>query len=184
MQVTNNVKITVNKLIIYALIVVLILVFGFFYLLSANSNDNSQTSETNQIGMPAPGHEDVDEKSVDDITNDGSSSFPVKAYFEIYTLGTKRIFTDAKYHNLSDRAYISSSEPNAVFVTQENVTWSEFFETLPFTLNDECLVTGTGQEFCSDKYNLVFYLNDTVNPNTLSQIINEDDEFVLEVVGK
>src|SRR3989344_3179598 len=62
----------------------------------------------------------------------------ITASFEIYTLGTKRIFTDGKYHNLSQDVYITTSDPSAVYVKKANITWSDFFETLPMKLSKDC----------------------------------------------
>lgn len=165
----------------HILIICLITVFitpAFFLV------QNKKKVENTSIGMPVPGYEKVDEMVVENGGVENTDSFSAKATFEIYTLGTKRIFNEPKYHNLSSEVFINASEPNAVNVTKQNVTWQQFFETLPFTLNTDCLITGTGQKFCSDKYSLVFILNDSINTNALSEVINDEDTFVLRVEYK
>lgn len=99
------------------------------------------------------------------------------ASFEIYTFGTRRTFSDSRYHELSDNVYIPSEYPDTVIVKDSTVTWSDLFETLPMSLDSECLITGTGQTFCSEKNNqLTFYLNDVVDDNALDRRIEKDDK--------
>ena len=57
------------------------------------------------------------------------------ASFEIYTNGTKRIFTDVKYHNQSQNVFIQNSDPSTIYVKTAGTTWADFFETLPFSLS-------------------------------------------------
>ncbi len=98
------------------------------------------------------------------------------ASFEIYTQGTKRIFTAAMYHNKSPNAYIENPDPSVVHVTKPGITWVDFFETLPFTLTKECLVTGTGQTFCnSATEKLHFFLNGTESSDALDLRIQPGD---------
>ena len=98
------------------------------------------------------------------------------ARFEIYTLGTKRIFTASMYHNLSEDVFINSSDPNVVQVKTAGVTWNDFFQTLPFELTKDCLTTGTGQKFCSnEKQSLKFYLNESEDGNVLDKEILPND---------
>lgn len=97
--------------------------------------------------------------------------------FEIYTLGTKRIFTDSRYPNQSDEVYITASDPNGVIVKKEGITWADFFATLPMKLEKDCITTGTGQVFCTNDTNsLKFYINDSENPNALDEGIKEGNK--------
>lgn len=101
------------------------------------------------------------------------------ATFEIYTNGTKRIFTESKYHNQSPDVFIDASNPATIQVKKAGVTWNDFFSTLPFTLTKECLITGTKQTFCSSKTDqskqLRFFLNKIENPNALDLTIQPGD---------
>jgi hypothetical protein len=104
----------------------------------------------------------------------------IKATFEIYTLGTKRVFTSNMYHNLDNDVYISSDDPSVVHVKRSGTTWADFFETLPMELTKDCLTTGTSQTFCTnDDYELKFFINDNQNPNALDEEINNDDELTV-----
>lgn len=98
------------------------------------------------------------------------------ATFEIYTNGTKRVFTDKKYHNLSQDVYIAQENPGVIYVKKEGVTWGDFFKTLPMKLTKGCLTTGTGQIFCTnDSYTLRFFINETEDPNALEKAIAPKD---------
>lgn len=98
------------------------------------------------------------------------------ATFEIFTNGTKRVFTQAMYHNQSPDAYIESPDPSVVHIKKANVTWDDFFRTLPFSLTKDCLVTGTRQTFCSNETKrLRFFLNGEETPNALELEIKAND---------
>jgi hypothetical protein len=101
---------------------------------------------------------------------------PFTARFEIYTKGTKRIFTDTKYHNQSPDVFIENPDPSIINVTKEKITWDDFFKTLPFSLTKDCLVTGTKQTFCTnDEGRLQFFINGVEDPNALDKEIVKDD---------
>lgn len=101
---------------------------------------------------------------------------PYRAYFAIFTNGTFRIFTLPMYHNLSPDVYITAETPNTITVTKTQQTWQDFFNTLPFTLSQDCLTTGTGEQFCTGPAGtLSFYLNGQNVPEALTrQLLPED----------
>ncbi len=101
------------------------------------------------------------------------------ASFAIYTNNTFRIFTAEMYHFQSSDVFISPDNPNLVHFTR-TVSWEEFFETLPFSVSQTCLITGTKQEFCNtDTSKLFFYINGKETPNALSQTINPQDSLLI-----
>ena len=117
----------------------------------------------------------------------GVSEEPVsyEASFEIYTNGTKRIFTASMYHNLSERVYITADNPSMVFVRASGVTWGEFFETLPMELTSKCLITGTGQRFCDGEGgSLEFYINGELVGDFLEREIKDKDEALITFTSK
>jgi len=98
------------------------------------------------------------------------------ARFEIYTNGTKRVFTSAMYHNQSQDAFIQNPDPSVIYIKKPGITWDEFFKTLPFSLDKNCLVTGTKQTFCfGQSQRLHFLLNGVEAPNALDLEIKPDD---------
>jgi|SRR3990172_4262048 len=104
----------------------------------------------------------------------------ITASFEIITLGTGRVFTASMYHNLSSDVYISMENPSQVHVKKEGITWTQFFKTLPMSLDKDCLTTGTGQTFCTnDAQTLKFYINDIENLNALDEVIEEGDHLLV-----
>ena len=84
------------------------------------------------------------------------------------------------YHNKDTNIYISADSPNTIQIRKENLTWQDFFNTLPMTLSPKCLVTGTGQEFCTkDKNILRFFLNGKEDPEALSKIIQKENTLLV-----
>lgn len=119
-------------------------------------------SESSQISSPTP------------------TPFDARASFVIYTNGTLRIFTDPRYHNLSEDVYLEADDPGIVHVKKPDITWADFFETLPMKLTAECLATGTGQRFCTDENRkLKFYLNGELRPDALDETIQDGDELLV-----
>ena len=102
------------------------------------------------------------------------------ASFEIYTNGTKRVFTQSMYHNKSSEVFVENPDPSIVYVKKTGITWDNFFKTLPFSLSKECLITGTKQEFCNtDSQKLVFTINGQNSPNALDLEIKNGDELIV-----
>jgi len=125
---------------------------------SLSKKHNSASDLTANAPQPSPVHK--------------KEIVPYIAKFEILTQGTKRIFTDPKYHNQSSEVYLTAEEPSVVRVAAEGVTWADLFESLPMSLDHKCLVTGTGQRFCADKqHQLIFKLNGQEIPQALDQEI-------------
>ena len=120
--------------------------------------------------------------NINSKTNPSETYFSVdkKASFVIFTNGTLRNFSDSMYHNLSTDVYIDSSIPNIIHVKKEGITYDDFFKTLPMKLTGQCLITGTGQTFCtSDEETLKFYLNTHPNSNLLDQQIQGGDRVLI-----
>ena len=112
-----------------------------------------------------------------EMTGEKQETVNLEASFEIYTNGTKRIFTDSRYHNLSERVFLAVDNPSVVHVRANEVTWGEFFGTLPMELTEKCLVTGTGQRFCDGEGGrLSFYINGQSVQDFLERVIENGDE--------
>jgi hypothetical protein len=112
------------------------------------------------------------------VTTPAPTAAPTEyeASFEIYTNGTKRIFTDPKYHQQSPDAYLTLENPGTIYVKKAGITWDAFFKTLPFSVTSDCLITGTKQTFCSNTTSkLRFYINGTEMPDALGQEIKAGD---------
>ena len=151
-----------SKIGIFFIIVVIFLGVGYFFF--------SQKSENSKgVGV------------VEMMEKTFSKNVDLKATFEINTNGTKRIFTDSKYHNLSPFVFITKDAPNTINVKKDGITWSNFFETLPMKLTSDCLITGTGQVFCSGvEGTLSFYINGIQDPAALTKIIKDGDKLLVE----
>lgn len=114
------------------------------------------------------------------VSKQKDTFLPYKAKFAIYTNGTLRIFTDPRYHNKSKDVYLTLDAPETINVEKENTTWQAFFDTLPMKVNKDCLITGTGQKFCTNSnYQLQFFLNGKKDQDSLSQKINKNDNLLV-----
>jgi hypothetical protein len=143
-----------------SIVVFLILITGTFVFSLSRKPSNPQEGAT--VPLPTPTLQPTD----------------FTASFEIYTLGTKRIFTDTKYHNLSGEVYISPPDPSIINVKKEDITWADFFATLPMKLEKDCLTTGTGQTFCTNNTReLKFFINEKEDPDALDKEISMNDNF-------
>lgn len=128
------------------------------------ADDQIRSTENSSYSQPVP------------IPTDRAETVDFTANFEIYTNGTKRIFTQVMYHNQSADVYITSSDPSTVYIKKRDITWGDFFKTLPFSITKDCLITGTKQTFCATTTKkLRFYLNEVESPDALDLEINEGD---------
>jgi hypothetical protein len=151
----------VQKYLVPALFMIIVGYLGWnFYTYQKQSNSNSLIPKIS----PSP------------ILPSSAEPVDFTASFEIYTNGTKRIFTAAMYHNQSEDVFIQNSDPSVIYVKKAGVTWADFFATLPFSLTKECLITGTQQTFCNtDTQKLRFFVNDTEVPDALILEIHPND---------
>lgn len=116
-----------------------------------------------------------------------SSPTHIHAVFSIFTEGTKRVFTDAKYHERSEKVHLHASNPETIHIHSPGITWQEFFDSLPMKLTQDCLTTGTGQKFCTNaNLALKFYLNGNGerSQNLLSQEIRDRDLLLVSFGGE
>lgn len=149
------------KILIAVIFLIIVFLIGAFFFVSSKQAKQEGSSQSPQ-------------------TTTKSENVDYKASFAIYTNGTFRIFTAPMYHNLSSDVFIEASNPNIVNIKRSNVTWSEFFETLPFSLSENCLTTGTKQTFCTnDSFVLQFYLNGERNQSALNQRVNPGDKLLV-----
>lgn len=141
-----------------------------------------QMSPDNPENKPAEGANRENPKASNDkpLTTPSPEVINYNAHFAIFTNGTFRIFTSAMYHNKNTDLYISADNPNTIQVRKKNLTWQDFFNTLPMKLDPNCLTTGTGQIFCSKDQNVLrFFINGKEDPDALSKSINPKDQLLV-----
>jgi hypothetical protein len=154
----------------------LVIIFIFFssFLFSGCTSDSEKLDETSPSQQNAA-------LSSPQLSTPTSISTDFTARFEIYTNGTKRIFTEDKYHRQSDDIYIENPDPLVIHVKKSDLTWNDFFSTLPFSLQKACLVTGTKQSFCNtETKKLHFYINGQEDPDALDKVISPNDMLRVE----
>lgn len=149
-----------KKIVIIGL-VFLILIVAFVFHSSSQKDTIKPASRTSEPSSTPSPHE-------------------VQATFTIYTNGTLRIFSDPRYHNLSEDVYIQPDNPSIIHVEKAGTTWGVFFDTLPMKLSAECLTTGTGQVFCTNENkSLKFYINRQLKPAALDMQIRDGDQLLV-----
>jgi hypothetical protein len=143
-------------------IIIALLAGGYFYLY--DKTPKSQLASPTVTTSPTASPKEVD----------------ITASFGIFTNGTFRIFTPARYHNQSEDIYIEASNPYIIHVKKENLTWADFFKTLPMKLEKDCILTGTKETFCTNsEKSLKFYINGNSDPTALNRSINQGDQLLV-----
>ena len=108
-----------------------------------------------------------------------------KASFTITTGNITRSFTAEKYHNQSPHVYLEKADPTIVNVTKADITWDDFFKTLPMKLTKDCLTTGDGETLCNEKDGaLKFYLNNIETPDLLDKRIRDGDKALINFLDQ
>lgn len=157
---------------ILAPVIVVILVVAAVAIFLSSSKPTVQQAPAQNIQTSLP------------VSSQAPKNIDYTASFQIFTNGTKRSFTTAMYHNLSDQAYLTSDDPEIVYV-KSKITWQEFFDTLPFKVTPDCLTTGTGQKFCTNSTSaLNFYLNGQLESQALNQYIQKGDVLIIRYENK
>lgn len=105
----------------------------------------------------------------------------IQASFTMITGNITRSFKTEKYHNQSADVYIENPDPTTVYVKKKDITWDDFFKSLPMKLTKDCLITGDGETLCNQKQgSLKFFLNDSEDPNFLDREIKEGDKALIK----
>lgn len=157
------------KWVLGIVLVVLVISSGLFYFLFLQSGDVESIPQRMIEAIP---------HSKD--TNEKASKLPFDARFFIYTDGTQRSFQAAMYQEQSEVVYIPFGETSTVRVAEQNITWDDFFHTLPFSIDENCLTTGTGRTYCTGPGSeLLFVLNGEIIDGVLSRRIQKGDELLV-----
>lgn len=119
-------------------------------------------------------------KQKDKVLPQESQVVDFRASFAIYTDNVRRVFTAAMYHHQSPDVFLASENPNIINVKKPEITWNDFFQTLPFELTKECLTTGDGEKFCaSGNRTLKFYLNGEKTDDLLEREIRAGERLLV-----
>lgn len=150
------------------LVILVVALLSFSLFLSGCTHQPESNTITSKNAGVSPTESVSPSKTAEEV--------PFTARFEIYTLGTKRTFTNPRYHEQSSQVYLLDTNPSTVHVAEKGATWADLFASLPMSLNEECLITGTNQTFCTnEQHQLVFILNGQEIPQALKQEIKSGD---------
>ncbi len=62
----------------------------------------------------------------------------------------------------------------------EGINLKVFFESLGFTLTNDCITTDTGDEFCSDDNNVfTLYINGQAHEDIVNYVVSDTDQIML-----
>lgn len=175
MQELYRTKLGVLSKFLYLLIFFILVISVYFIKLNFLNEETIEKTPKQNLEQPT---DQTSKKSTSSQVIVENPVTPQKytARFEIFTNGTKRIFTSAMYHNKSADVYIENPDPSIIMLNKPNITWNDFFKTLPFTLNQDCLITGTKQTFCNNETKkLHFYINQQETSDALDRVINPND---------
>lgn len=151
------------KKVLPILLIVILAGFGLYYF-------SSKSAKPTTVDMPRFGGGETEENKI----------AVKKASFAIFTNGTFRTFSAERYHNLTEEVFINPESPNTVVVTEEGITWGDFFDSLPMEVTKDCLTTGTGQVFCTgEKGTLKSYLNGQRDDSLLEKEIKNGDKILI-----
>lgn len=158
-----------KKVIVFLTLAVALLLIGLFFLIF-------------QPQFMRTTNKQIQKKAITPSSLTSPTMFkPFTAEFKIITDGLTRDFTNARYHKQSPDVYIEAVKPHIVHVQKENITWGDFFSTLPMKITDYCLTTGTNQVFCTGSNGeLRFYLNEIETPKALEMRISPGDSLIVE----
>jgi hypothetical protein len=106
---------------------------------------------------------------------------PFTADFKILIDGKNQPLAYQKYYKKSSDVFIESSNPSLVHVKKENITWGDFFKTLPLELTDYCLSLNQNHVYCNGKLGeLSFYLNQIETPKALDLRMSPGDSLIIQ----
>lgn len=114
-----------------------------------------------------------------------SEEFHVHADFLVYIGDEKFDFTQDKYQSTakslqSDKVHLHDNKGNVIHLHAEGITLGDFFTSLGFNLTNQCLVTDTKEEYCTDNDNtLTLYVNGKVLENIANYQIIDNDQILL-----
>jgi len=108
--------------------------------------------------------------------NQDMPELPITATFRVVINGQKRSFNLPMYFDQSKEVYIESANPEQVVVNEQSITWGEFFNTLPFSVQKNCIITGNKETYCTNEtQTLTFTLNGQPQPDVLDKLIMQGD---------
>jgi len=103
--------------------------------------------------------------------------------------GTTYDFTDDQYQSKPNRTlhahiHLHDNNDKVIHRHDHDITIADFFNSLGFTLTDECVITDTGLEYCSNgEKKLQLYVNNQqISPFT--SYVNQEEDRILLFYGK
>ena len=109
----------------------------------------------------------------------------VHADFLVYLNGERLDLTGDQYQSKEGDTqhfylHLHDNNGHVLHRHEEGYTFAQFFDSIGFAMTDECFITDTGEEYCTDEGNVLrLYVNGEVHPHPTSYIIQEEDNILL-----
>ena len=109
--------------------------------------------------------------------------------FIVFLDGEKYDFTDDKYQSLPGHEpkhkhiHLHDNEDDVIHRHDHGITLADFFDSLGFTLTDECITTDTEKMFCSDDTNQLMLFINGASTSTIASYVNQEEDRLLMYYG-
>jgi hypothetical protein len=116
---------------------------------------------------------------------DSEDEVHVHSDFLLYFDNQEYDFTKDEYQTtntqeLHDSIHLHDNVGNVIHRHADDVTLSEFFGSLGFTLTNDCITTSAGEKFCTDDTNeLMVFVNDERIENPADYVNQEEDQILI-----
>lgn len=103
----------------------------------------------------------------------------------VYIDDNRLRFTDIKYQSASNQIlhpdfHFHDQMDDIIHRHSDNLTLTDFFQSLGFTLNNDCLITDTGTSYCSnDTEKLQLYINGNQVTDIVNYVNQEEDQILI-----
>lgn len=103
-----------------------------------------------------------------------------QAGIAIFVNGLPINLRDGKYHNLSEKAFLTNQNPGVVFIKKTDVTWGDFFKSLNIGLTQDCVFQGSREQLCEDELNSIkYFVNGQRIYSPFSRVISDSDRMLV-----
>jgi len=98
----------------------------------------------------------------------------------VRVFGDKLDFSSPAYQIKSSWIHFEDSDGTTIYRHSSGVTLGYLFDSMGFTVNDECFAFPDGREFCTNEdYSLKYYINHRSVDNIYDYVLEDDDRILI-----
>ena len=98
----------------------------------------------------------------------------------VRVFGDKLDFASPAYQIKSSWIHFEDSDGTTIHRHSSGVTLGYLFNSMGFTVNDECFAFPDGREFCTNEdYSLKYYINHKSTGNIFDHVLEDDDRILI-----